>query len=197
MQQLSAFIDSALSGVSRELVTRHLAACGACRDKHAAWKAADEALRQALAWTPNERTLEAWSSRVEMCITAERKGLPVPEFTPTLLPEIAPVTPTSPPRMRELLESARGAVLHNSREPASAKPGEPAAAGASGETPRPVQQAPEPEQTSAPAPAHDATPDPPVAGVEEEAPPAIEVTAGVDEIPTGPGPNAALVTPRG
>ena len=131
VQQLSAFIDSALSGVSRELVTRHLAVCGACRDKHAAWKAADEALRQALAWTPNERTLEGWSSRVEMCITAERKGLPVPEFTPTLLPVIAPVTPTSMPRMRELLESARGTMFPmfpTSRGPAAARPGERGAA---------------------------------------------------------------------
>ena len=76
-QQLSAFVDGALSGVSRELVTRHLAACHSCREKHMAWKAADEALRGALAWTPNERTLEEWSSRVELCLTAERKGLPI------------------------------------------------------------------------------------------------------------------------
>jgi hypothetical protein len=184
VQQLSAFIDSALSGVSRELVTRHLAASGACRDKHAARKAADEALRQALAWTPNERTLEGWSSRVEMCITAERKGLPVPEFTPTLLPVIAPVTPTSLPRMRELLESARGAMLHHARGPAPVKPGEPAAASTPGETSRPVQQAPELETTSEPAPAHDATPDSPVAGLEEETPPAIESAAGADDAPT-------------
>jgi hypothetical protein len=106
-QQLSAFVDGALTGVSRELVTRHLAACASCRERHGAWKAADDALRQALAWTPAERTLEEWSSRVEMCLTAERKGLPVPEFTPTLLPVIAPTSSSALHRMRELLEDAR------------------------------------------------------------------------------------------
>jgi len=191
VQQLSAFNDSALSGVSRELVTRHLAACGACRDKQAAWKAADEALRQALAWTPNERTLEAWSSRIEMCITAERKGLPVPEFTPTLLPVIAPVTPTSVPRMRELLESARDAMLHNTRGPVAAKPGEPGADGAPGKAPPPVEKTTEPELASAPAesteivpePEHDAPPDLPIAGVEEQALPATENTSAEDDAP--------------
>ena len=118
VQQLSAFVDNALSGVSRELVTRHLAACASCRQKHTAWKSADDALRQALAWTPGERTLEAWSSRVEMCITAERKGVPVPEFTPTLLPVIAPAATTTKVRMRDLLEGARGAMLSNSRDAA-------------------------------------------------------------------------------
>lgn len=205
VQQLSAFIDSALSGVSRELVTRHLAACSACRDKHAAWKAADEALRQALAWAPNERTLEGWSSRVEMCITAERKGLPVPEFTPTLLPVIAPVTPTSLPRMRELLESARGAMLISARQPAPAQPAEPAATSAPDETPQPAHSAqasepapeptpePMPEPTPEPAPGSEATPDSPVAGVEEETPSAIDVTATTDDAPTqDPGADAEL-----
>ena len=195
MQQLSAFIDSALSGVSRELVTRHLAACGACRDKHAAWKAADESLRQALAWTPNERTLEGWSSRVEMCITAERKGLPVPEFTPTLLPVIAPVTPTSLPRMRELLESARGTMFSHARGPAAAKPAEPSAAGTPSEAPRPAGQAPEPVRASAPSeqsepapePAHDAMPDPPVAAAEAEAATETEIIAEAEN-PTAQAP---------
>jgi len=141
VQQLSAFTDGALSGVSRELVVRHLATCSACRDRQGAWQAADEALRQALSWTPNERTLEEWSSRVELCITAERKGLPVPEFTPTLLPVIAAVTPTTLPRMRELLEGARGAMLSKGR---GTKPERPAGA-------KPVAGAPAPEPPDEPA----------------------------------------------
>jgi len=108
VQQVSAFLDGALAGVSRELVLRHIGTCAHCRERHARWKARDEALRAALAWAPAERTLEEWSARVEMTLTAERRGLPAPEFTPSLHPVIAPVVEPAAERVRELLERARG-----------------------------------------------------------------------------------------
>src|SRR6185503_7957816 len=91
-QQLSAFLDGALSGVSRELVTRHLAACADCRERHALWHIYDEVLQRVLSWEPNEHTMEEASTRVELALTAERRGLPPPEFTSVL----HPVMPSSP-----------------------------------------------------------------------------------------------------
>ena len=88
-QQLSAFLDGALAGVSRELVTRHLAACADCRERHALWHIYDEVLQRLLSWEPNERTMEEASARVELTLTAERRGLPPPEFTSVLHPVIA------------------------------------------------------------------------------------------------------------
>ena len=90
VQQLSAFLDGALVGVSRELVARHLESCMGCRERHAQWRAGDDVLRRVLSWEPDERTLEEWSSRVELTLTAERKGLPAPEFSELLHPVIAP-----------------------------------------------------------------------------------------------------------
>jgi hypothetical protein len=89
IQQLSAFVDGALTGVSRELVTRHLAACPDCRERHAMWHIYDEVLKRVLSWEPNERTLEEASARIELILTAERRGMPVPEFTSVLPPVIA------------------------------------------------------------------------------------------------------------
>ena len=89
-QQLSAFLDGALSGVSRELVTRHLAACADCRERHALWHIYDEVLQRVLSWEPDEHTMEQASSRVELALTAERRGLVPPEFTSVLNPVSAP-----------------------------------------------------------------------------------------------------------
>jgi anti-sigma factor RsiW len=99
VQQLSAFVDGALSGVSRELVTRHLATCGACRDRHQRWRESGETLQRALSWMPDERLLDDWSARIELAITAERKGLPVPGFSSALPPPVASVGPpaSAPP----------------------------------------------------------------------------------------------------
>ena len=89
VQQLSAFLDGALTGVSRDLVTRHLAACPDCRERHALWHIYDEVLQRVLSWEPSERTMEEASTRVELTLTAERRGLPPPEFTSVLQPMIA------------------------------------------------------------------------------------------------------------
>ena len=95
-QQLSAFLDGALSGVSRELVTRHLAACADCRERHALWHIYDEVLQRVLSWEPNERTMEEASARVELALTAERRGMAPPEFTSVLHPVIVSPNPSSP-----------------------------------------------------------------------------------------------------
>jgi hypothetical protein len=93
-QQLSAFLDGALAGVSRELVTRHLAACADCRERHALWHIYDEVLQRVLSWEPDEHTMEEASARVELALTAERRGLTPPEFASVLNPVIAS-NPTS------------------------------------------------------------------------------------------------------
>jgi hypothetical protein len=94
-QQLSAFLDGALSGVSRELVTRHLAACADCRERHALWHIYDEVLQRVLSWEPDEHSMEEASARVELALTAERRGLTPPGFASVLHPVIAS-NPTSP-----------------------------------------------------------------------------------------------------
>jgi hypothetical protein len=94
-QQLSGFLDGALSGVSRELVTRHLAACADCRERHALWHIYDEVLQRVLSWEPDEHSMEEASARVELALTAERRGLTPPGFASVLHPVIAS-NPTSP-----------------------------------------------------------------------------------------------------
>lgn len=106
VQQLSAFLDGALVGVSRELVTRHLASCASCRERHAAWRVNDDALRRVLSWEPDERTFEEWSSRVELTLTAERKGLPPPEFSELQHPVIAAPEPPAE-RLDQVVQSVR------------------------------------------------------------------------------------------
>ncbi len=107
VQQLSASLDGALAGVSRELVMRHLAACASCRERHAGWSANDDALRRVLSWEPDERMLEEWSSRVELTLTAERKGLPAPAFSELQHPVIAPAPEPASDRLDHVVRSVR------------------------------------------------------------------------------------------
>ncbi len=134
VQQLSAFLDGALAGVSRELVTRHLASCTGCRERHAGWRARDEALRRVLSWEPDGRTLEEWSSRVELTLTAERKGLPAPEFSALQHPVLAPAPEPDADKVREVVSHARPPVATSPPpEPAAEAPGEARVPGASAE----------------------------------------------------------------
>jgi len=204
VQQVSAFLDGALVGVSRELVLRHIGTCAHCRERHAKWKSRDEALRAALAWAPAERTLEEWSARVEMTLTAERRGLPAPEFTPSLHPVIAPVVEPAADRVRELLERARGtrpepAPRTGREEPRDAAPPEPVAVEPVASEPvasEPVaveptrstpagadEDAPQDRAGQAPAPAED-LPGP----FGTDGPPA-EVCATRDVVPDAPPPH--------
>ena len=216
VQQLSAFVDGALVGVSRELVTRHLTACAQCRERHAGWRANDDALRRVLAWEPDDRTLEEWSSRVEMTLMAERKGMPPPEFSEQHHPVIGKAAPDSE-RLDIVVQSVRrtrrGAPPPQEPLPAVVFPpaAEPVSAASDPATPEPAPAAvvPPPEaapvSAAEPAPAEpDATARPEVGGaVVESAPgkaaapapePVAEAIASASEIDAAAGPAAE---PRG
>ena len=171
VQQLSAFIDGALAGVSRELVTRHLAACADCRERHALWHIYDEVLQRVLSWEPNERTMEEASARVELTLTAERRGLPPPEFTSVLQPVIAS-TP-------DPAASARASALFPTLPPIASPPAAAA----------PPPRAPAPPPPPMPAPVASAPqppPPPPVASVPTYSPPPPVVNAPVYSAPPPP-----------
>ncbi len=74
VQQLSASLDGALSGVSLELVTHHLATCRECRDRHSALAKQDETLRRLLAWVPSDHELEDMHIRLEAILDADARG---------------------------------------------------------------------------------------------------------------------------
>ena len=157
IQQLSAFLDGALVGVSRELVTRHLTACAHCRERHAGWRANDDALRRALSWEPDDRTLEEWSSRVEMTLMAERKGLPPPVFSELHHPVIGKAAPEA-----ERLDIVVQSVRRTRRgTPAAAEP-LPVEAAPAVEAHEPVAEpqakAPPWSEVDLPGPAHEPEP---------------------------------------
>lgn len=147
VQQLSAFVDGALVGVSRELVTRHLAACAACRLRQGEWSGNDAALRRVLSWEPDERVFEEWSSRVEMTITAERKGLPPPEFSELHHPVIAPAHEPDVGRLNSAVESAQRARRGEAAPAPPPAPAPPAAMPA-----KPAATPLKPVATTPPAP---------------------------------------------
>jgi len=160
VQQLSAFLDGALTGVSRDLVTRHLAACPDCRERHALWHIYDEVLQRVLSWEPSERTMEEASTRVELTLTAERRGLPPPEFTSVLQPMIA----STPGPAASARASSLFPTLPPIAPPAAAAP--PPAAPAPPPMPAPVASAPAysappPPPPVASVPAYSAPPPPP------------------------------------
>ena len=183
VQQLSAFLDGALTGVSRDLVTRHLAACADCRERHALWHIYDEVLQRVLSWEPNERTMEEASARVELTLTAERRGMPPPEFTSVLHPVIASTPdpahrgpaarssslfPALPP-----ISPAPAAAAAPPPDPASPSPGAPLAPPdpAPATPPAHARYMPQPASLAAPTPApggYPATPGPPPISVHED-----------------------------
>ena len=160
VQQLSAFLDGALTGVSRDLVTRHLTACADCRERHALWHIYDEVLQRVLSWEPNERTMEEASARVELTLTAERRGLPPPEFTSVLQPVIASSQgPAAAARASALFPT----LPPVSPPPAAAAPPPPAPAPPPPPVPTPVASAPPPPAPApvASVPMYSAPPPPP------------------------------------
>jgi hypothetical protein len=70
-EQLSARLDDALRGNTREAADRHLAACAECRAALAALAAQDAQLGQALHHDPGEAYFESFAARVEDRIRAE------------------------------------------------------------------------------------------------------------------------------
>ena len=84
--QLCAFLDDALVGAPDDQSARHLATCAACRVRYEAWCHVDDSLRELLGQVPDEHALEQRTSWVEIAVTAERKGLPAPEFAELRIP---------------------------------------------------------------------------------------------------------------
>src|SRR5262249_27181900 len=88
--------------------------------------------RELLSQPPDEGELEQWSSWVELAVTAERKGQPVPEFAELRLPLPPSLLPPAPegPRVGVPLrppEPGRFAALGGPRREAPAAFGETAA----------------------------------------------------------------------
>src|SRR5262249_229863 len=154
-QQLSAFVDGALTGVSRDLVTRHIAACSSCRERYALWRIYDGALQRALSWEPDERTLEDWSARAELALTADRKGLPAPDFASTLGPGPPPASAAVTSHPSHTAPPPRHASAPSSRAPRPAPPRAPH---------RPAPPAPVPRPRGGGATRHGPPAPPPLGG---------------------------------
>jgi len=92
--QLCAFLDDALVGSPDDQTARHLATCTPCRIRYELWCHVDDSVRELLGEVPDEHAMEQWSSWVEIAVTADRKGLPAPEFAALRLP----LTTSPPPR---------------------------------------------------------------------------------------------------
>jgi hypothetical protein len=95
--QLCAFLDDALVGAPDDQTARHLASCAMCRSRYEAWCHVDDSLRELLGQTPDEHAMEQRTSWVEIAVSAERKGLPAPEFGELRIPLPAAVSPAVPP----------------------------------------------------------------------------------------------------
>lgn len=78
--QLCAFLDDVLVGSPDDGTAQHIATCTICRARYEAWSHVDDSLRELLGQDPDEHAMEQRMSWVQIAVTAERKGLPVPEF---------------------------------------------------------------------------------------------------------------------
>jgi len=92
--QLSVYLDDAALGAPDSQTTRHIASCAMCRARYEAWCHVDDSLRELLGHVPDEHAMEQRTSWVEIAVSAERKGLPAPEFAELRIPLAAP-SPTS------------------------------------------------------------------------------------------------------
>jgi len=107
VQQISASLDGALSGVSLELVVRHLSSCHECRERHARLTKQDDALRRLLACEFPEVFFDDMLVRLGAVMEAESHGQLPPEHA--LPPELPPLGPEKPPT-RELPRPPGGAT---------------------------------------------------------------------------------------
>jgi hypothetical protein len=95
VQQISGSLDGALSGVSLELVVRHLSSCHECRERHARLTKQDDALRRLLVCEVSEVFLDDMFARLGVVLEAEAHGQIPPEHA--LPPELPPLAPEPPP----------------------------------------------------------------------------------------------------
>ena len=94
--QLCAFLDAVLVGAPDDGTARHLATCTICRARYETWCHVDDSLRELLGQDPEEHAMEQRMSWVQIVVTAERKGLPAPEFA-VLRIALPPQLPAPPP----------------------------------------------------------------------------------------------------
>ena len=94
--QLCAFLDDVLVGTPDDGTARHLATCTICRARYETWCHVDDSLRELLGQDPEEHAMEQRMSWVQIVVTAERKGLPAPEFA-VLRIALPPQLPAAPP----------------------------------------------------------------------------------------------------
>ena len=94
--QLCAFLDDVLVGTPDDGTARHLATCTICRARYETWCHVDDSLRELLGQDPEEHAMEQRMSWVQIVVTAERKGLPAPEFA-VLRIALPPQLPAPPP----------------------------------------------------------------------------------------------------
>ena len=94
--QLCAFLDDVLVGAPDDETARHLATCAICRTRYEAWSHVDDSLRELLGQDPDEHAMEQRMGWVQIAVTAERKGLPAPEFA-VLRISLPPREPAPPP----------------------------------------------------------------------------------------------------
>lgn len=99
VQQLSSALDGALVGPSLEVVVRHLAVCGDCRDRQSRLVRHDDVLRRLLSPEAGEAFLEALGSRAEDIAVSIVRGVQPPPMATTvpLLHEEDPYQPGEPP----------------------------------------------------------------------------------------------------
>jgi len=138
--QLCAFMDDALVGSPDDQTARHLATCTPCRIRYELWCHVDDSVRDLFGQVPDEHAMEQWSSWVEIAVTAERKGLPAPEFAAMRLPQMS-----SPPPPRTVVTPLPAFEAPPFELPPFAAPSPPFAA--------PLPAAPKPRPAFPPLPA--------------------------------------------
>lgn len=109
VQQISASLDGALSGVSLELVVRHLSSCHECRERHARLTKQDDALRRLLACEFSDVFYDDMFARLGAVLEADSRGQMPPEHA--LPPELPPLEPEKPPT-REMPRPPSAAMRH-------------------------------------------------------------------------------------
>ena len=163
VQQISASLDGALSGVSLELVVRHLSSCHECRERHSRLTKQDDSLRRLLACDFAEVFFDDMSARLNAVLEAESRGQMPPEHSrPPELPPLSPERPASrvmpKPKSAEMRNPALPSEEEQKRRVAEElKAAEAAALSSLEQLMRDVQQgrkeetAPAAESTTAPA----------------------------------------------
>jgi outer membrane biosynthesis protein TonB len=117
VQQISASLDGALSGVSLELVVRHLSSCHECRERHSRLTKQDDALRRLLACDFAEVFFDDMFVRLTVVLEAESRGQMPPEHSrPPELPPLSPERPASRQMPRPKSAEMRNPALPSEEE---------------------------------------------------------------------------------